>query len=425
MVLEDVGNSAPGSSNDNPYPSSDDPYASASSSSSARFDSSSFPQPVPIIGPLLGFSESTVREKVELTIALSERKIGRVLFPHEAQALASHLYQMEQTSSYYTAYGATAGAYRCWSTAAQMRFPFYKPDIEKIDRNKFGPIKGPWAMMARHSCRFVLYAAAASHFGNLIGRVLTQPKATREMANDTKLELFVTELKAAATDGPLSTAQQAWEVLQSKRKFETEVKNRSGGGPSPQASWGRQSAKENSEEDMSPTAGNEAWGSQSPATESWETFSKDSSQPAPRKENSSLPRDNWSNRQPQASRQSQASSLPFDDDDASPTGGLFQDEVNSSHPKSEPQSRSGESTWERLRRGGAPVPIQRAPPQSRRAESNRVEQRDESVMGDSYNIDQGEEDRKRTKEQAQQEFDARLERERQGRDFSSGDEKRW
>ena len=157
---------------------------------------------------------------------------------------------------------------------------------------------------------------------------------------------------------------------------------------------------------MSPTAGNEAWGTKTVGSDTWETFSNDTSQPTPRRQSA------------------QPSSLPFDDD-ASPTGGLFQDEVN--NPQSQPQSqaRPGESSWDRLRRGGGSAPLQKPPQQqSRRAEPDRREQRDGSTLGDSYTFIEGDEERARERERAQQEFDARLERERQGRDFSD-ETKKW
>ncbi|KAI8941342.1 hypothetical protein NX059_002567 [Plenodomus lindquistii] len=424
MVLEDVNNNAPDSFSDNPYPSSNDPYASASAPSGERFDASSLPQPLPVLGPFMGFSKDVVRFKVETTLKFAESKLGRALYPDESQALALHIYQLEQTKSYYAAAGFAAGAYRCWSTAAEFRYPFYKPKLETIDRNKFGVVKGPMANFARHAWRFSLYAMVAGQMGSIIGQLIAQPLAAARTAQDPRLEQFATELKAASQTEQQRTSQTGREIEQRRRQFEEQIKNRSGGGPSPQASWGRQPAakREAPVDDMSPTAGSEAWGSQSPASESWETFSNDTSQPTPQRQQRPPSTDNW-NPRPQSNRQSQGSSLPFDDD-ASPTGGLFQDEFSNSQSQAQSQSKPGESSWDRLRRGGAPVPGQSARPLSRRPEPERREQREGSTLGDSYTFVEGDEERKRAKEQAQQEFDARLERERQGRDFSD-DEKKW
>ncbi|KAH7388869.1 hypothetical protein BKA66DRAFT_460991 [Pyrenochaeta sp. MPI-SDFR-AT-0127] len=421
MVLQDVDNAAPESFTDNPYPSESDSYAS-SSSSGVRFDSTSLPQPLPVIGYFMGFSDRAVRFKTETTLKFAERKLGRELYPDESQALAYHIYQLEQTKSYFAATGAAAGTWRWYNTWDKMRYPFYQPKVEDLNPNKFAFIRGPMAQFARHTWRFSLYVLVAGQMGNIIGQLIAQPLAAVNTSKDPKLEQFGVELKAAAHADGQRNAQQGREIEDRRREFQEQVRNRQGGGPSPQARWGKQPPKQNEHDDSSPTAGNEAWGSSNTASESWESFSNDSSQPAPQGQSSPPSSDSWARRP----SPKQASSLPFDDD-ASPTGGLFQDEVNSTPPQGQPQpqGRPGESTWDRLRRGGAPAPIQRVQQPSRRAEPERKEQREGSTLGDSYTFVEGDEERKRERERAQQEFDDRLERERQGRDFNSDDNKRW
>ncbi|KAH7080220.1 hypothetical protein BKA63DRAFT_238380 [Paraphoma chrysanthemicola] len=405
MVLQDVNGSAPDSFNDNPYPDQTDPYASPSSPSGTRFDSGNLPKPLPIIGTFMGFSERAVRFKTETTIKFAEKKIGRQLNSQEAQALAFHIYQLEQTKSYYAAAGASMGAYRAYATMDKMRYPFYQPKIEDIDRTKFGPIKGPMAQFARHTWRFSLYVVVAGQMGQIIGQLIAQPLAAVNTSKDPKLEQFGTELKAAAAVDQTRTAAQGRDIQDRRRELERQTKDRGGMGPAPQARWGKQAEAQAEEDDSSPTAGNEPWGTQPSSQGSWDGFSSQAPQRA----------------RPSPTRTPPSDSSPFDDD-ASPTGGMFQDEVNS-NSQAEQQSRPGESTWDRLRRGGAPIPGQR-PPQPSRREPERKEQREGSTLGDSYTFVAGDEDRKREREQAQQEFDARLERERQGKDFSE-EGKRW
>ncbi|KAF1840761.1 uncharacterized protein K460DRAFT_370726 [Cucurbitaria berberidis CBS 394.84] len=420
MVLQDVENSTPDSFNDNPYPSENDQYGSPSSSSpGVRFDPSALPQPLPIVGYFMGFSDSAVRFKTETTLKFAEHKLGRTLYPDESQALAYHIYQLEQTKSYFAATGAAAGTWRWYTTWDRMRYPFYQPKIEDINPNKFAFVRGPMAQFARHTWRFSLYVLVAGQMGNIIGQLIAQPLAAVNTSKDPKLEQFGNELKAAAHADDQRNAQQGQEIQNRRRDFQEQVRNREGGGPSPQARWGKQAPKqsEDSGDDMSPTAGNELWGAKSASTESWESFSNSTSQPTPERQPGPSP--------PQRqSTQSQSQSLPFDDD-ASPTGGLFQDEVNNTQSQAQPQNRPGESTWDRLRRGGAPAPLQRPQQLSRRAEPERKEQNDGSTLGDSYTFVEGDEEKKRERERAQQEFDARLERERQGRDFSGDEGKQW
>ena len=414
MVLQDVENSAADSFTDNPYPSESDPYASSSSSSGVRFDPSSLPQPIPILGMFMGFSDAAIRFKAETTLKFAERKVGRKLYPYESQALAFHIYQLEQTKSYFAAAGAAAGGWRWYTTWDKMKYPFYQPKIEDINPNKFAFIRGPMAQFARHTWRFSLYVLVAGQMGNIIGQLIAQPIAAVNTSKDPKLEQFAVELKAASHADDQRNAEQGREIRDRRKEFEEQVRNRDGGGPSPQARWGRQAPKqsENTDDDMSPTGGNE----------SWESFSNTSSQSTPQQQQRPPPTDAWNRRSPPPRQSAEPSSLPFDDD-ASPTGGLFQDEVNNPQSQAQPQPRPGESAWDRLRRGGAPAPLQR-PQQPRRVEPERKEERDTSTLGDSYTFVEGDEERKRERERAQQEFDARLERERQGKDFSD-EGKRW
>ncbi|KAL5116529.1 hypothetical protein ACEQ8H_005525 [Pleosporales sp. CAS-2024a] len=417
MVLENVNETSPDGFGDTPFPDQNDPYASSSSiSPGKRFDSSNLPRPLPVIGAFLGFSDSAVRHKTEITLRFAEHKVGRVLNPEEAQALAFHIYQLEQKKSYFAAAGATAGVYQAYATMATNRYPFYQPKPESIDPTKFGFIKGPVAPLARHAWRFSLYVLVASQMGKIMGQLVAQPLAARNTSQDAKLEQFGNDLKAAAYADEKQAPVQAREMQERRREFERQTRDRNGMGPSPQASWAQQqSSARSNEDDMSPTAGNDAWGSQPSASGSWEGFSSQADQNRPQRPQRSPSSEAPSRRVP-PSRESYASSSSFNND-ASPTGGMFQDEVN--HNTIQP-SQSGESTWERLRRGGAPNPGQK-PMQSRRSEPERREQRDTSTRDDSFTFLEDDEERKRSREQAQREFDERIERERHGKDFVDDD----
>jgi len=82
------------------------------------------------------------------------------------------------------------------------------------------------------------------------------------------------------------------------------------------------------------------------------------------------------------------------------------------------QTSSGGSAWDRLRqgaRGGQPPQ-----PGGRAAQS---ESQQGSTIGDSFSFSAADENRQLAKAEAQRELDARIERERQGRDFDEN--KRW
>ena len=430
MVLQDIEKQAPDSFSDNPSPSDNDPYASPSSTSLAsgeRFDASNMPRPIPVIGPFIGFSERALRFKADTTLKFAEKKLGRTLHPEEAQALAFHIYKLEKSKSYYAAGGAAAGAYRWYATMSTYNYPFYKPKIESIDPNKFGPIKGPAANMARQTWRFGLYALVAGQMGNIIGQLIAQPIAAMETSKDPKLEQFAADIKAASTRDERANNERGRMIEERRKDFEARRRQEGTGGMTPPYGGRGQERKQappiaGGDDDMSPTAGNEAWGSAS-SSSSWGDFASEE-QPKPQAERQST---NVRARQQPARPQPSSQSSPFDDD-ASPTGGLFHSETTNASAQ-QPPSRSGESSWDRLRRGAG------APSNPGSSQQERIQRfassrqggggAEGSTVGDDFTFVEGKDARDAERERAQREFDERLERERRGGDFNEGNGKKW
>jgi hypothetical protein len=112
---------------------------------------------------------------------------------------------------------------------------------------------------------------------------------------------------------------------------------------------------------------------------------------------------------------------PFDD--ASPTGGQ-------GVAAETPPAAQG-SAWERLRRGEKPESSSSTGSNQsawqRAQNETQKEQRQGLTTGDSFAFSKSEEERSYAKEEAQKEFDSRVERERRGGEFSQngGNQKRW
>lgn len=102
----------------------------------------------------------------------------------------------------------------------------------------------------------------------------------------------------------------------------------------------------------------------------------------------------------------------FDDDDASP---LAAGNAN--------QSQEG-NAWDRIRRQAQTGPSV-GKPKGRGWNAIRKEQEDGSTSGDSFAFSSDDEQRQLAKDEAQNEFDARVERERQGGNFNENRGKRW
>ncbi|KAJ4326118.1 hypothetical protein N0V94_000280 [Neodidymelliopsis sp. IMI 364377] len=430
MVLRDVENSAPDSFTDNPSPSDNDPYASPSTGSAGeRYDASAMPQPIPLIGPLIGFSSRALRFKADTTLQFAEKKLGRVLHPEEAQALAYHIYKLEKNKSYYAAAGAAGGVYRWYATMSTYQYPFYKPKVESIDVNRFGLIKGPAANLARHTWRFGLYALVAGQMGNIIGQLISQPIAAYETSIDPKLEQFGAEIKAASGNDQRANEQRARTIEERRKEFEARQRQEKTGGMTPPYGSRGQDRRQapplasGGDDDMSPTAGNEAWGTSAP---SFDGFAPDEARPKPQRQPAP------SSRRQSPYQSTSSSSSPFDDD-ASPTGGLFYSETTNpdtnTNAQSAPSARPGESSWERLRRGASSASSSsQGPSQAERIQrfaSSSRQHAEGSTVGDNFTFAEGREQRDVERERAQREFDERLERERQGGDFNEGGGKKW
>ncbi len=128
-------------------------------------------------------------------------------------------------------------------------------------------------------------------------------------------------------------------------------------------------------------------------------------------------------RSPSTSGPESKSVDPFDD--VSPAGG--QDMSGNA-------STSQGSAWERLRRGEKlkSIPTEGSSqassqsPWQRKQDASQKEQQQGSTLGDSFTFSKSEEERSYAKDEAQKEFDARVEKERRGGDFSqTGDQRRW
>lgn len=106
-----------------------------------------------------------------------------------------------------------------------------------------------------------------------------------------------------------------------------------------------------------------------------------------------------------------------DFDDASPTGG---------GEGMDGRDGSGGSVWERIRQQSASEPSGSNMGSGRGMRGVQREQKDGSTTADSFAFPSSDEERNYAKDEAQKEFDERVEKERRGGDFTSGSrERRW
>ena len=105
-----------------------------------------------------------------------------------------------------------------------------------------------------------------------------------------------------------------------------------------------------------------------------------------------------------------------DFDDASPTGGSGAMDGGDG---------GGGSVWERIRQQSASEPSGSSTGSGRGTRGGWQKQEESSTAGDSFSFSSSEEEKNYAKDEAQKEFDERVEKERRGGDFSDSGGRRW
>ena len=377
MVLEE----ATSSSRDSPFvpeptPSSDiDPYSANSSIDAVvRIDISNYPQPIPIFGP----SKPQLDGFVKRGLAGASLLLKRPPTQEEANALAYYICRGESSISYGKALGFGFGTYLWYKGRENYRFPFFSPDRAWFNPYKFGPLKGQLAAATWQSIRFNIYILSGFFLGGLAARSTSSAFFAFAIQRDERMK----EIRTAMFE----FAQRQKSRLPREQRQTNEPRS-----AAKTKSW---------DDDMSPQAAN--YSSQKDTgvlsdrqSSRWD--STDSSE-------SSFGADKVT---------SQPRSFGDDYDDSSPT----------TKPASEP-SRSQGSAWDQLRRQAVEGKSQSSRPASNPfASDRRAAERQQRDRGDSFAFSTAEEDRQLARAEAQKQFDARVERERQGKDFNDSGRK--
>ncbi|KAF2842158.1 hypothetical protein M501DRAFT_389626 [Patellaria atrata CBS 101060] len=409
MVLEDTSN--PDSFSSDSSPSSDlDPYSSPSSSSNKLYDLSGLPKPFPILGPLAGFTRAAQTHSIDTNLEHASKLLSRPLRPVEAQTLAFHYCRMSQFSSYGMALGAAWGVLRSYQTRETFAFLFWKPDLQRFNPDSFGPLKGNMARYALHGIRAQVYGTVFWVLGAAVASSYAASTSAAMMATNPEMKEFNEVLRNQVIrkargelqrEGlPVSReVQERWES-EASRIGPDQAKQQQRQQRQRQQQLSTWSSRRSStdDDDMSPQAADY------PSSDSRSSDFEDLTGPSSGFSTPSRPDTSYSS------------------DDASPVR--------------RESTSSGGSAWDRIRRGEAPssaIPRNEAPnppspsPQNRGSWAQRragSETTEGATSGDSFAFSTSEEDRQLAKAEAQREFDARVERERMGRDFSGEDGRR-
>jgi hypothetical protein len=427
MVLENASNDAPADFSDDAPANDNDPYAKGAQDGddAIRIDISKLPRPVPMMGPLFGYTDGFVAKCISIRMQAAAGMMGRAPSEEEAAAIAYWTAKQVSVTSYGGPLGVAGGWWRVYTTKETLRFPFYKPNLEKLNAKvwpsaRMALLSGLQATTAWHASRMVAYGL----MGNIVGQVLVSSYALSVSSvgelTDPRLKGFIEAMKKKA-----QTARGRLPNQPPQPSTEAAVEQADAAGL-----WKGQ--RRDNVDDASPTASTYSDLSGTGAVHEQATRGQERG-PRPDSDLSSEDNRTTAFQTNQATQESRA----FDDDFdiISPTRKITPDTDSSGGP-------SGGSAWDRIRQQAGNQPAksgsawskgqgQQKAPQSQSAWTrNRgpipQEQPEDSAGRDGFGFSASEEDKQLARDEAQRQFDARVERERRGGDFSAGgDQKRW
>jgi hypothetical protein len=435
----------------NPPTSDADPYSSPTAYSisnppplPAHIDIATLPHALPFFGPLTGYTNSNLQHIIQNRYVYTSQAIGRSLSEKEMTALAYHTAKGHAIASYGPTIGLSAGLYRTWATRNEFRWPFYG----KLMSEEAGT--GFWDGVAMrvgekeilqgvstqskatilHVLRGTAYVSLGILFVPMIVSAYGATVSAVGEIKDERLHAVTEELRMVAN----KEMRERRASMQERRGDPTGQGKKSAG-----EVWrerrerleGKSSPKSlPDDDDMSPTGGAmmddggvaEEQGRLSGAGEMGGVLSDTqmrTQEVRAQPEKGKSPTENRASTFQMEKVSRQPKTFDDDYDDASPTGGRGAMDDDGAG------GFGGGSVWERIRQQQASSGSSATTQSRGRRGGIRQEQQEGSTTGDSFSFSRSEEERNYAKDEAQREFDERVEKERRGGDFSSGSEKRW
>ncbi|KAL8765456.1 MAG: hypothetical protein Q9209_007483 [Squamulea sp. 1 TL-2023] len=392
-----------------PYDTNTPSYTDFSS-----IDHSQLPHPLPIIGPLFGYTNAYLAELAATRLRYHTEAVGRSLTQKEREAISFHAYKSATISSIGTPLVFSFGMYRAYTTRENYRFPFLgalkKPegwwDGQKI--RIMGQIvsEGNNARFWIHSLRSSAYGTAALFFGSLFVSSYASTVAAVGELRDPRLKALVEAIRTR-------TKRQQGDP----EAMKVQMKDPTGQGDTSVSDlWKRHRTDIGAVDDASPSAGADGYGSETERLGGSNTgIMSDAQMRARETRQQASPND--------SPTENRASTFRLDKVDKQPKN--FSDNFDDASPTADGTPDQGQSgnAWDRIRRQAQ---FTSPGKQKRQAwDTAEKEQQDGSTNGDSFAFSSNDEQRQLAKYEAQNEFDARVERERQGGNFNESRGKRW
>ncbi|MCJ1400739.1 hypothetical protein MMC11_003947 [Xylographa trunciseda] len=416
MVLEDAAFPTPQSD----FPSNFDSDGQEPNSP-FEIELSNLPRAIPFFGPVFGFTSTRLARLINANLQSFVNNVHRPPTKDEAEAIAYHAAKGVSILSYGQPLGLAAGAYQAWATRKSYKFPFVKA-TEGFDGSvvKFGNMVLAEGQLARrfwHTARlgaygvvsmFVVstgvagYAASVASVGQMTDPRLKDLVEALKVERRAKLERQGVRppLQRDPTGQGPTNAGDLW-------------KNHRGAIGPPVV------------DDGSPTVGQEPEFADAQDMDA-KFYDNEGADMSDDQANTATaqPSPSQTRRGPAWNR---AAVTRNPDVEESSFDGFYGDTDDASPTAPSPDSMTGRNTqgkanaWERLRReaGINPSTTGNSRPGRGRVPPQQGMREDNSSDTDSYSFSTSDEERQLAKETAQREFDAQVERERQGENFDS------
>lgn len=382
-------------------------------------DLSKLASPVPLLGPLFRFTKSNLRAIIERNFELRAKDVNRPLFPDERAAIAYHTAKGYSIASWGPPTGCLMGFQRAYNTRHEFRHPFAGTlkssqgwfDGERVRIMGRELLRGSSARVFVHLLRSVNYGLVGAGFASFLSTPYASSVTVIGELQDPRLKDVMTALK-------------------SKTKRRLEERQRKGGTKREEV------AAEDDRDEASSSVDRGRVG----YTNYDGTVGQDEvevARPDMARMNSLTPSRNTVEWQTNAFPESENKSRPEEKEYNTPPN----DEDEFSLLESRPQyltenkegtpsgereltQEAGGSAWERLRRESISG---RKNPSTKTMDLGRVAAQSQQSSTDSdTTFSSSKQEQAYSREEAQRDFDQRLEQERAGGNFGlDGPERRW
>lgn len=356
-------------------------------------------------------------DSIQDSCRFAQQVLGRPCTQEEANAFAYHAAKTYRVASFGSPLGMAAASVQFFRTRESFRFPGWSPlkDQSTLSKDRLGPLRGSAARIGWHSMRLMSYWVLGSVVGAVFFGSYAVSLSLAGRATDPRLKEFSEKLRQMQKDGVSTQAirrSQDENSTTQEETFEQRRQRRAVQGMSRESSQNRGPAQSSTQS----TSQSSDWDDASPTGGAFSNDYSDSSSDTGILNDSQMIQRQTQQQADAYSSSTENRASTVDMNKAAPQRPSANRQAANQGEGAASAPKSGNS-WERLRQqaaSGTPT-ISGTPRRSR-----------EQSEDDNFSFSSADEDKQLAKSEAQKDFDARLERERTGRDFDEGGgRKRW